>query len=75
MTHTDPPSTPDESIVHSIGPLDGCPSCEGHDFLVTEHDDSSVFQCLQCHTAWRYELGYVWPLTPDSVDSVEPLPD
>ncbi len=45
-----------------LGPIDACPECGGHDFATQNCDDTVVFVCLECNTAWRYELSYVWPV-------------
>lgn len=48
--------------VDHLGPVESCPGCEGRDFVVEERAESVVFLCLGCKTAWRYELGFVWPI-------------
>ncbi len=40
-------------------PLESCPDCGSHDFLIEEHPEI-VFRCLGCATGWRFQLGYVW---------------
>lgn len=48
-------------LVHAIGPLPCCPSCEGTDFLVLVGTAGTIaFACLCCGAEWRYGLGYVW---------------
>ncbi len=33
-----------------------------------------VFVCIGCETAWRYELGYVWPVDKPKAGSLPPSP-
>ena len=51
---------PDDSVVHTIGPIEACPDCQGRDFLIEEVASTVAFCCLGCGAEWRYELGYVW---------------
>ncbi len=57
----------DEHSAH-LGPVDACPGCGGHDFTTQNRDDTVVFVCVGCNTAWRYELSYIWPV----ISRVEP---
>ena len=47
------------------GPVGECPDCGARDFLLDDSSQEVVFQCLECLSRWRYELGYTWRVHPD----------
>ena len=60
---------PASEICGHLGPLDECPTCGGHGFVISERDGAVIFQCTGCSAGWRYELGFVWPVDIGEVGS------
>ncbi len=70
MARIDPSTQPDPS---EAIPLESCPACGSHDFLIEEHPEI-VFRCLGCATGWRYQLGYVWAVEAPSAEMPNSIP-
>ncbi len=56
------PTTVHHQMTDHLGPLAECPRCGATRFEVRETAGAVVFECADCHTGWRFELGFVWPV-------------
>lgn len=58
--------TDEPNVVHEPWPFTSCPACDACDFLAAPHGGDVIFTCLSCHAAWRYALGFLTEVSPES---------